>query len=156
MTSIEIGVVGFGDRDAQQLISAALADLRVRYQSKTGDDTPVAAGEFDLPAGCFLVARADGAPVGCGGWRTLATDPAVAEVKRMYTVPDRRGLGVASAVLRKLEDTARDAGRTRLVLETGNRQPEAIALYRKLGYEQIPNFGHYKDYPGCVSFGRRL
>jgi GNAT superfamily N-acetyltransferase len=153
---MEISVVGFGDPDAQQMITAALADLRVRYNSGSGDDTPVEAAEFEPPAGCFLVARVGGAPVGCGGWRTLATDPAVAEVKRMYTAPGQRGRGVASAVLRTLEDTARAAGRTRLVLETGSRQPEAIALYRKLGYEQIPNFGYYKDYPGCLSFGRRL
>jgi GNAT superfamily N-acetyltransferase len=156
VTSIEISVVGFGDRDSQQMIAAALADLRIRYNSTSGDDTPVAAAEFDLPAGCFLLARADGVPAGCGGWRTLAADPTVAEIKRMYTAPEHRGRGVASAVLRALEATARDVGRTRLVLETGNRQPEAIALYRKLGYEQIPNFGYYKDYPGCVSFGRRL
>jgi ribosomal protein S18 acetylase RimI-like enzyme len=63
---------------------------------------------------------------------------------------------VASAVLRAIEDSAREAGRKWVVLETGDRQPEAIALYRKLGYERVPNFGFYKDYPDCLSFGRVL
>lgn len=156
MTSIEISVTGYDDRVSQAIIADALADLGVRYGSSSGDDTPVDAGEFTPPGGRFLVAWADGEPAGCGGWRTLADDETVAEIKRMYTAPAWRGRGVATAVLRAIEETARDAGKKRLVLETGQRQPEAIALYAKLGYERIPNFGYYQDYPDCVSFGRVL
>jgi GNAT superfamily N-acetyltransferase len=137
------------------MIKAALADLGARYGGG-GDETPVDASEFDPPTGRFLVAWMDGAPAGCGGWRTLSEDVAVAEIKRMYTAPAWRGRGVASAVLRAIEESARDAGMKRAVLETGDRQPEAIALYRKLGYERVPNFGFYKDYPDCLSFGRTL
>jgi GNAT superfamily N-acetyltransferase len=155
VTAIEIRTTRFDDLVARELITAALADLGMRYGG-SGDETPVDPAEFDPPAGCFLVAWADGAPAGCGGWRTLIEDQAAAEIKRMYTAPAWRGRGVASAVLRAVETTARDAGKKRVVLETGHRQPEAIALYRKLGYEQIPNFGFYKDYKGCVSFGRVL
>jgi len=98
----------------------------------------------------------DGAPAGCGGWRGRPDDPDAAEIKRMYTAPAWRGRGVASTVLRALEQSARDAGRKRMVLETGSRQPEAVALYRKLGYEPIANFGYYREYAGCLSFGRQL
>nr|WP_205863723.1 GNAT family N-acetyltransferase [Planosporangium mesophilum] len=137
------------------MVTAALADLGARYGGE-GDETPVSPDEFEPPAGRFLIAWIDGAPAGCGGWRTLAEDEAAAEIKRMYTVPEWRGRGVASAVLRAIESSAREAGKTRAVLETGDRQPEAIALYRKLGYERVPNFGYYKDYPDCLSFGRPL
>lgn len=156
MTSIEISVTGYDDPVSQAIIADALADLGVRYGSSSGDDTPIDASEFTPPGGRFLVAWADGVPAGCGGWRTLAGDETVAEIKRMYTAPAWRGRGVATAVLRAIEETARDAGKKQLVLETGQRQPEAIALYAKLGYERIPNFGYYRDYPDCVSFGRVL
>jgi GNAT superfamily N-acetyltransferase len=153
---IEISANGYDDPVSRAIIADALADLGVRYGSSTGDDTPVDPSEFTPPGGRFLLAWADGAPAGCGGWRTLASDDAVAEIKRMYTAPAWRGRGVATAVLRAIEETAREAGKKRLVLETGRRQPEAIALYSKLGYERIPNFGYYRDYPDCVSFGRVL
>jgi GNAT superfamily N-acetyltransferase len=143
------------DPVARAMIKAALADLGARYGG-TGDDTPVDVSEFEPPTGRFLVAWIDGVPAGCGGWRTLAEDDTVAEIKRMYTAPDWRGRGVATAVLRAIEESARDAGKKRAMLETGSRQPEAIALYQKLGYERVSNFGFYKDYPGCLSFGRLL
>jgi GNAT superfamily N-acetyltransferase len=155
VTEIEIRPTSFDDPVARAMIAEALADLGVRYGG-SGDDTPVDAGDFDPPAGRFLVAWIDGTPAGCGGWRTLAEDAEAAEIKRMYTAPGSRGRGVASAVLRAIEETAREAGKKRVVLETGHRQPEAIALYGKLGYERIPNFGYYQDHPGCVSFGRVL
>lgn len=145
----------FDDPVARALVTAALADLGARYGGN-GDDTPVDASEFEPPAGRFLVAWVGGAPAGCGGWRTFAGDDEVAEIKRMYTDPAWRGRGVASAVLRVIEESARAAGKKRVVLETGSRQPEAIALYTKLGYERVPNFGYYKDYPGCLCFGRLL
>jgi GNAT superfamily N-acetyltransferase len=155
VTAIQISATRFDDPVARTLVTAALADLGARYGGE-GDETPVHPGEFEPPAGRFLVAWIDGVPAGCGGWRTLAEDEVAAEIKRMYTVPEWRGRGVASAVLRAIEESAREAGRTRAVLETGDRQPEAIALYRKLGYERVPNFGYYKDYPDCLSFGRLL
>jgi len=80
----------------------------------------------------------------------------VAEIKRMYTIPAARGQGVALALLRALEEAARQAGRNRIVLETGSAQPEAIGLYVKAGYARIPDFGHYKDEPGVRSYGKDL
>ena len=153
--AIEIRPTPFDDPTARRIVADALADLAARYGG-SGDDTPVDRTEFAPPDGRFLIAWVDGEPAGCGGWRTRAGDAAVAEIKRMYTAPAYRGRGVASAVLRAIEESARAAGRRRLVLETGRRQPEAIALYAKVGYERIPNFGYYQDYPDCVSYGRDL
>ena len=142
------------------MVAAAMADLAQRYGS--GDGNPVDAVEFDPPEGCFLVAYRDGQPVGCGGWRTLShyADEAaaadVAEIKRMYAVPAERGTGLAGQLLAAVEDSAREHGMTRMVLETGRRQPEAIRFYEKCGYLPIANYGYYRDEPDCVSFGRDL
>lgn len=153
VSEIEIRAVRFDAPVAQQLIQAALADLGARYGG-TGDDTPVDATEFESPDGAFLVAYLAGEPVGCGGWRSHGAD--TAELKRMYTAPAARGRGVARTVLAAVERSAREQGRKRVVLECGDKQPEAIAMYSSAGYERIPNFGFYKDAEGCVSFGRTL
>ena len=140
-----------------------MAELAARYGSP--DDTPLEAVQFDPPEGCFLVAFLDGQPVACGGWRTLShfaegdevpVPEDVAEIKRMYAVPEVRGTGIAAELLAALEDSARASGMHRVVLETGERQPEAIKLYTKQGYTRIANYGHYRDEPDCVSFGRDL
>jgi len=147
--------VAYRDPVAQRLVAAALADLAQRYGGP-GDATPVGGTQFDPPDGAFLVATVHGVPAGCAGWRTRPEQPDVAELKRMYTLPEYRGRGVASALLTAVEESARAAGCTRVWLETGLRQPEAIALYEKLGYVPIPNFGYYAGYPNCRSFGREL
>lgn len=149
---LSIAPVPYTDPVAQRLIAATLADLSERYDGD-GDATPIDPEQFSPPYGMFLVAWLDGAAVGCGGWRSHGED---AEIKRMYTAPEARGKGVARAVLTALQDTARHAGKRRMILETGDRQPEAIALYESQGYRRIPNFGHYKDEPGAVSYGLTL
>ena len=153
VSEIEIRLARFDAPVAQQLIKEALADLGARYGG-TGDDTPVDASEFEPPDGAFVIAYLGGEPVGCGGWR--AHGPDTAELKRMYTAPTARGRGVARMVLAAVERSARDQGRKRMILECGDRQPEAIAMYTSAGYDRIPNFGFYKDSEGCVSFGRAL
>ncbi|WP_328850398.1 GNAT family N-acetyltransferase [Micromonospora globbae] len=155
MSEIEIRLVSFDSPVAQRLIRAALADLGARYGG-SGDETPVDPAEFVPPAGAFLVAHLDGEPVGCGGWRSHGDMGEVAELKRMYTDPAARGRGVARAVLAAVERSAREHGRKRMILECGDRQPEAVAMYTSAGYERIPNFGFYKDAPGCLSYGRTL
>ncbi|MGC5021090.1 GNAT family N-acetyltransferase [Micromonospora sp. DT47] len=153
MSEIEIRAERFDSPVAQALIAAALADLGQRYGG-SGDETPVDATEFAPPHGTFLVAHLDGEPVGCGGWRSHGDD--TAELKRMYTAPVARGRGVARAVLAAVEESARHHGRKQIILECGDRQPEAIAMYTSAGYEPISNFGFYADAPGCLSFGRTL
>lgn len=140
---------------SQALVTETLADLAERYGG-SGDDTPVQAVEFDPPEGGFFVAYIEEWPVGCGGWRTYDDDEQVAEIKRMYTRPEARKLGVARALLVALEESARDMGRKRIILQTGSAQPEAMALYERAGYEPIPSYGFYRDAPGARSYGRNL
>jgi GNAT superfamily N-acetyltransferase len=140
---------------AQALIEAAMADLNGRYEGD-GDGTPVSAPDFEPPAGAFLVAYLDGEAVACGGWRSFGDGGTVAELKRLYTAPDARGRGVGRQVLAAVEGSARSYGRSRMILETGGRQPEAIKLYLSSGYQPIENFGYYRDAPDVVSLGRDL
>ncbi|MGI5144894.1 GNAT family N-acetyltransferase [Plantactinospora sp. CA-294935] len=155
MSELDIRVVPYDSPVAQQLVGSALADLAQRYGGG-GDETPVAVSEFEPPAGAFLVAYLEEVPVGCAGWRTHGGSGDVAELKRMYVSPVARGRGVARRMLSAVEDSAREHGRRRLILECGDRQPEAIALYKGSGYERIPDFGYYRDEPGVLSFGRSL
>jgi GNAT superfamily N-acetyltransferase len=154
---VEIRRVRYDAIVAQALLAAALADLQERYEDSEGDGTPINAADFEPPAGAFFVAYLDGEPVACGGWRGYGgADGTVAELKRMYTMPEARGRGVARRMLAALEDSARSYGRTRMILETGVRNPEAIKLYQSTGYECIEHFGHYRDSPDVVSLGRDL
>jgi len=82
--------------------------------------------------------------VACGGLRLVAAD--VGELKRMYVVPTARRRGIARALLHHLEDGARLLGASRLRLETGLNQPEAIALYESAGYQPTEPFGPYAEH----------
>jgi GNAT superfamily N-acetyltransferase len=90
-----------------------------------------------------LVAFRDGIAVGCGAIRPYSDD--AVEIKRMFVLPEQRGQGIAAAVLATLEGWAAELGFRRCILETGDKQPEAIHLYQKSGYRTIPNFGQYAD-----------
>jgi GNAT superfamily N-acetyltransferase len=152
---MKIVPVPFTDPVAAELTTAALAELARRYGGD-GDASPMRPSDFAPPHGAFLVAYLDGEPAGCGGWRSSPALPGAAEIKRMFTHQDFQRRGVASALLRALEDSAREAGMTRMVLETGTAQPEAIALYEKAGYERIAGFGYYADYEDARAYGRTL
>lgn len=102
-----------------------------------------------------------GRPVATGGWRSMDEDgegyaDGDAELKRMYVVPGVRGRGLARRVLARLEEDARAAGRRRMVLETGTRQPEAIALYLSSGYEPCGKFGLYRCHENSRCFAKPL
>ena len=153
MTDIEIRPARFADPSVQLLVQATLAEMGERYGGSSGDDTPVAPTDFDPPAGAFFIAVMGDEPVGCGGWRAHGSD---AELKRMYTSPGVRGKGLARLLLAAIEESARAAGYERVILETGNKQPEAIGLYTSSGYERIEDFGYYKGYPGVLSYARTL
>jgi GNAT superfamily N-acetyltransferase len=115
---------------------------------------------FEPPEGSFFVGYLDGRPVATGAWRRSRVEAlgtaATAEVKRMYVAPTARGRGLARSMLALLEASAADAGAEALVLETGTRQPEAMALYESSGYEPVPGFGLYKDEPLSRYYGKRL
>jgi len=149
---IEIREARFDEPEVQKLVAEALADLSQRYGGN-GDDTPVTPADFAPPGGRFFVAVDGGELVGSAGWRTHGED---AELKRMYTAPAARGRGVARRLLATVEESARADGRRRVILETGDQQPEAIALYESSGYHRIDDFGYYQDEPGVLSFAREL
>lgn len=132
-----------------------MAELGSRYGG-SGDETPVEPVEFDPPNGTFLIAWRDGVAVGCVGWRSHGESDVIAELKRMYVDPAVRGSGIAAALLTAVEDSARQEGRTRMILECGDLQPEAVSLYQRSGYERIEDFGFYRDSPRSMSFGRDL
>ncbi len=134
------------DADVQRLTAAQQAELRERYDGEGEPGTPPSAADVSV----VLVAREDdGTAVGCGALRALGGDGA--EVKRMYVVPEARGRGRSRLLLAGLQDAARARGWTTLRLETGPRQPEAIALYEGAGYRLIPAFGAYVGAPDATS-----
>lgn len=142
----------FDSADASALRAAQRAELDARYGSDDHEPGPVPTAD-SVPV--FLVARdVDGVAVACGGLRPL--DGGGAEVKRMYVAPHARGRGVSTAVLRAIEDEARGMGLTRLVLETGSAQPDAMRFYEREGYTRIPNFGHYADSAISLCYARDL
>ncbi|MGY1697887.1 MULTISPECIES: GNAT family N-acetyltransferase [unclassified Geodermatophilus] len=150
---MRLAPAAWDDADVRRLTGAQQAELRARYDGGAEPGTPPSAADVSV----VLVARDDdGAAVGCGALRALGDG--VAEVKRMYVVPAARGRGVSKLLLAGLEAAARDRGWTTLRLETGPRQPEAIALYEGAGYRPIPAFGAYVDAPdaGCSLYYERV
>jgi len=101
----------------------------------------------------FFVARREGAPLACGALR-IAAD--YGEVKRMYVAPAARGAGLGRAILARIESEARREGLQVLRLETGNRQAEALALYRSAGYVDCGPFGEYRPDPLSRFMEKRL
>ncbi len=161
MTSLQLQPVRYDDPDAVRLIAQVQAVYTERYGGE--DATPLDPAEFAGPGGFFVVGYLGGIAVACGGWRARDGDPADpelrdgdAEIKRMFVVAEHRGRGYARAVLAELERTAAAAGRRRLVLETGTRQPEAIALYTSAGYHAIGKFGAYRHEPASRCFAKNL
>ncbi|MFF0437273.1 GNAT family N-acetyltransferase [Streptomyces sp. NPDC004327] len=156
----------FDHPDAVKLNEAVQLEYAERYADDDGegegDLTPLSPAMFTPPQGLYLLAYdPEGRPVATGGWRAQeAGDEGYAdgdaELKRMYVVPEARGLGLARRILAALEADARAAGRTRMVLETGTAQPEAIALYTSSGYEPCAKFGYYRDYPNSRCFAKAL
>jgi putative acetyltransferase len=78
------------------------------------------------------------------------------EIKRMYTLKETRGKGIATAIVADLENWSRELGYSSCVLETGKRQPWAISLYKNLGYEETPNYGKYAGVLNSVCFKKHL
>ncbi len=101
-----------------------------------------------------IVAFDDQMAVGCGAIKEYSPD--TMEVKRMYVPVPRRGQGIASTILKGLESWAHELKFSRCLLETGKRQPEAIALYEKNGYTTIPNFGQYENVENSLCFEKIL
>ncbi len=137
--------------DATRLVAAMCEELSLRYGSPA---SPFEPDEASPPHGAFVIARMLGIAVACGAFRRI--DEGVAEVKRMFVLPELRGRGLARCVLAELERLAIAAGYKALRLETGERLPEAIRLYESAGYLRIPAFGSYVGALESVCFEKVL
>ncbi len=139
------------DSDFISLVRLLDADLAIR----DGDDHAFY-DQFNKVANLrhALVFYENGRPVACGAFKHF--DEKTVEIKRMYTLPDMRGRGIASQILSALERWAHEEGYVRCVLETGKKQPEAIALYLKSGYAIIPNYGQYAEVENSVCFEKNI
>ena len=152
--AVDIAPVILTSPVAVALIQALNSELAAQYPEPGATHFRLDPNEVAPGAGVFVVARIGGRAVGCGALRCLREPPlvrelgdAVGELKRMYVAPEMRGHGIGRALLARLEDEARALGLTRLVLETGTRQAEALALYRSAGYAAIPAYGEYAASP---------
>ncbi len=101
-----------------------------------------------------VVAYSNNQPVGCGALKEYSAD--TAEIKRMFTLPESRGKGIASMILEELENWASELSYAKCILETGKKQPEAIRLYQKNGYVIIPNYGQYAGVVNSLCFEKML
>jgi GNAT superfamily N-acetyltransferase len=138
---VEIAAVSPTSEEARTLIEELLTDLCVRYPMLSKDELRDDTRRHPLTV--FLVGWLDGEPVACGGLKPRGDS--IVEVKRMYVRPVARGRGFAREVLTALEESARAEGATRVWVETGDKQPEAISLYKSAGYSDIPRYGEYVD-----------
>ena len=134
------------------LILALDAELRQRYPN--GAIHTLHPKDLEDPRLIFLIARIEGRAVGCGGVREL--ERGAGEVKRMFVIPGYRGRGIARRLLASLEHLAQARGYSVLRLETGARQPEAIALHEAAGYRKIAPFGEYVGDPDSICFEKQL
>ena len=148
---IEIIRTDSENKDFIELVRHLDAELAVR----DGDDHAVYA-QFNKIAKLkhVVLAYEDSKALGCGAIRELRSGDV--EIKRMFVPLESRGKGIATKVLLELENWARELSFTRCVLETGLKQPEAIRLYEKNGYERIPNYGQYIDMGNSVCFGKDI
>ncbi|HEV2724526.1 MAG TPA: GNAT family N-acetyltransferase [Thermoleophilaceae bacterium] len=128
-----------GAPGAASLLEAFAAEIAELYPGWNPAVGPSAAPEdFDASTGTFLVAYAGERAVGCGGLKRL--EQRRAEIKRLYVAPAARGGGVARRILRGLELAARARGYDSVRLDTGARQPAALALFRSAGYLAIADY----------------
>jgi len=138
--AIEVAVEPPDGADGRASLSAYFGELVARFEGGYDPARDNTAPDENMrpPDGVFLVARLDGQAVGCGGLKRVGE--AAGEIKRVWTAPHARGLGVARRIVRKLEAEARRMGLTTVRLDTNKALTEAQALYRSEGYREVPRF----------------
>lgn len=136
-------------------LHSLVALLDEELKQRDGEDHYFFA-QFNKLAGVLgvVVAYLEGRAVGCGAFKLHNGDEA--EIKRMFVVPDHRGKRIAAEILAELETWASELGFKSCVLETGFKQPEAIALYKRSGYSVIPNYGQYAEVENSVCMRKPL
>jgi GNAT superfamily N-acetyltransferase len=159
--TLEVRLDAIDAPHARRLIEELLVDLHERYgdQPTAEEDdayrNELTAEHASAPNGAFVVAWLDGEPVGCGALRP-GRAAGIAEIKRMYVRPDARGRGISRLLLGALEAQAAQLGYAQTQLETGIRQPEAIALYESSGWSPITAYGPYADHGWTRCFAKEV
>jgi len=151
MTTLTIARTDSANSDFRSLVVLLDNELRVRDGAEHGFYATF--NKIDSLSH-VVVAYQDQLAVGCGAVKKYSDG--VAEIKRMFVPLTHRGQGIAGAVLAELEKWAVELGFTECILETGKKQPEAIRLYTKSGYELIPNYGQYQGVENSVCMKKRL
>jgi GNAT superfamily N-acetyltransferase len=164
--TVRVEKVEWGDERAARLRALMDAEITPRYAALqaalTADEQELRASAFVLdPAtlsGVYLALDSDGTALGHAALRRLEIDGGIEwELKRLVTVEAARGRGVGTLLIRAVEADAAANGASRVVLQTGTQQPEAIALYEKLGYQRIDEYGPYVGkVPEGLYFAREL
>jgi putative acetyltransferase len=140
------------DPHFQLLVIDLDKDLWGRYPAIQQNFAPF--NKIDQSA-CVVVAYAESLPVGCGCFRPMDEKDTI-EIKRMYVKPNSRGLGIAKLILSELEKWGVDEGFTEAKLETGNNQPEALAVYSGAQYKIIPNYPPYTHIAESICMVKKL
>lgn len=154
-TSLRIASAGAADLAAvTALIRQYAQSLPVDLNAQGfADEIASLPGPYAPPKGALLLAFRDKTPLGCIALKPLAPD--VGEIKRLFVVREGRGLGVGKALVAAVLAEAERIGYRELKLDTLPHMGQAIALYRRLGFEPIAPYGSF-PYPGLLCFGRRL
>lgn len=133
------------------------AEISPRYAPRRAELGPDAARALavdpDTIVATLLVTDAEGTALGHGALRRLAGE---LEIKRVFVSPAARGRGASSVLMQGLEDAAAAQGGARVILQTGDRQPEAVTLYERRGYTRIPIYPPYTAVPFSLCFEKRL
>jgi len=158
---IVVQAVALDDARARTWWDEQQAELRTRYGGEEDAEADFASTMDPRDVIVSLLASDNaGEPVGTGMIRwapeAYGVGAGAAEVKRLYVRPEHRGEGYSRVIMGALERAAFRAGATRIVLETGTEQPEALGLYHAIGYDRRPNFGPYAHDPRSVCLVKDL
>ena len=139
------------NKDFQNLVQLLDADLAIR----NGEDHSFydQFNKIDAIKNCIVI-YVDEIPAACGAFKKF--DEETVEIKRMYTNPDFRKRGLATAIVKELEYWAKELNYTKAVLESSLEQNEALSVYEKSGYTRIPNYGQYIGIDKSVCYEKVL
>lgn len=151
---MKIEAVDPASRAARDLIARSDAYMASLYPAESNHLESVEA--LKRPNVIFLGCHLGGALVGCGAAKIVRYDPAFGEIKRVFVLEEHRGKQLSKRIMQELEDRLIAAGIGLARLETGIRQPEALGLYRKIGYVERGPFGHYRADPLSLFMEKRL
>lgn len=137
--------------DFQNLVKLLDADLAIRNGENHAFFDQF--NKIDMIKNCIVI-YIDEIPAACGAFKKF--DDTTVEIKRMYTNPEFRKRGLATAIVKELETWAKEMGYEKAVLESSLEQNEALSVYEKSGYQRIPNYGQYIGVDASVCYQKDI